>query len=966
MKTANDTAHSGPESPLPAGTVTLMFTDVQGSTAGWEAHGSIFGEALRIHDELVRRAITEHGGHVVKSAGDGFMAAFTSAAEAIEACVGIQTNLAAVEVTGPWASVGGIRVRIGLHTGEPALRDNDYFGPPVNRAARIADAAHGGMVLISGDTLSEARAILSPSVQIKDHQSHRLKDLGQPVRLYEVRSTSFQSLWCDRPLRTLESLQHNFPQQMTSLVGRQRERDALNAMLSRQANRLISLTGPGGSGKTRLALQVAADRLQDYRDGVWLVDLAPVRDPGAVAATIAHALRVDIPASTDARSAIIAHLRTKQVLLVLDNFEQVADAAPLVTDLLRESAGLTCLITSREYLHLSGEKDFPVEPLAAPAASASHDSHADWASYESVQLFLERCQSIRGDFELTDTTGPIVGEICRRLDGIPLAVELAAARMRVISPAQILQKLTQRFDILSTRLRDGPARQQTLRSTLDWSYDLLTEDERALFCEMAVFQSGFFLEAAEAVSNLPDAMELVFSLRDKSLLKTGEALGDTRYYMLETIREYAQQKLIALGSLDGLRDRHAAHYLDRASAWSERLASAGGEAEQAEQVFRSDLENIRAGMDWASTRNDPRMTMAFGKALFPYLRRHGLYDEGDTRLAIAEDAARDVGDQTMLARLLNQRGLLAMERGQLDSAAALLDESHSISAALGDSSRALVACANLGNVYWLRSEFALAREKWEAALALAGPASSPHHRAFIRENIGILACQEGRLDEAEVHYAAALDLHRANGNREGIASTLYNSSEVWRKRREFERAASILEESHNLYASLGHQRGIALASVRMGLVLIDQGQPSAARERTLAGLEIARSTDNRHAEMYALTSLGRAAMADGDMGAASSHLRRALEMAVALSDRRHKADTIRRIAEMLYRQSRGPAALRLLLWVEREYGVMGVDDAVETARDRLVMSRRLEEAGIDVPASLPESYSPEQDLSISP
>jgi len=435
--------------------------------------------------------------------------------------------------------------------------------------------------LLSESTYIAVANGLPDSVTAIDHGRHKLKDLGQPERLYEIRHPSFQSLWNDAPLRTLEALQHNFPEQITTLVGRQRERDELNQLLSARQQRLITLTGSGGTGKTRLAIQIAADRVQNFKDGVWLVELASVQDPRAVCAAIAEALQIQIPGSSDPKAALISFLRAKRTLVVLDNFEQVADAAPLVSDLLRECANLYCLVTSRELLHLTGEYEYPVYPLSFPMPG---ESPIDWSQFDSVQLFIERCQAARADFVVPAGSEGVIGDICRRLDGIPLAIELAAARVRGLTPTELLNRIVRRFDVLATTLRDVPLRQRTLRGTIDWSYDLLTEAERAIFCELAIFSGGFFIEAAESVCSNPDAFDLVFSLRDKSLLKRDEVLGETRYSMLETIREYAVQKLIASEGIDGLRVRHSEFYMRRAADWAEKLASAGADAGRALNV----------------------------------------------------------------------------------------------------------------------------------------------------------------------------------------------------------------------------------------------------------------------------------------------------------------------------------------------------------------------------------------------
>ncbi len=907
-----------------------MFTDVQGSTAAWERYHAAFGEALQHHDKILRSAISANNGYLVKTAGDAFMAAYARAEDAVACALAIQHGLARAEQAGEWSEVGTLRVRIGLHTGEPTFRDNDYYGPVANRAARIADAAHGGMILLSEATYTEVAATLPLSVIVKDHDCHRLKDLGQPERLYELRAAGFESLWCDEPLRTLESLQQNFPDQITSLVGRRKERDELNTLLAQPQSRLITLTGPGGTGKTRLAMQIAADRVQDFKDGVWLAELAAIQDPRAVPAAVAVALRIEIPASSDPLSALLNFLRPKRALLVLDNFEQVAEAAPMISSLLRECPNLKCLVTSRELLHLTGEREYPVEPLSIPPAG---EADTDWSSYDSFQLFVERCQTARSDFTLTPAMESVVGEICRRLDGIPLAIELAAARVRGISPVQILQRLTRRFDLLASTLRDVPERQRTLRGAIDWSYELLTEDERGLFSELAVFNGGFFIDAAESICLTAGAFDLIFSLRDKSLLKTDEALGETRYFMLETIREYASQKLLTLPIMAQLRDRHADYYLRRAQDWCEKLARAGADAEEALNVFRADLENMRAGMDWSAQTDRPEMSIEYGKALFPYLRRQGLYEECETRAELAEDAARRLGDDRSAARLLNQRGLLAMERSQLSLSRDLLSRSLDISRELDDRPRELVSLINLGTVHWLLSEFSKASSQWQHALELSVETRQPRYEAFIRENLGILACQEGRLDEADQLYARSLEMHRLNANQEGLASALYNSSEVLRKRKQYAASLSRVEESNSMYVALDHHRGMALTQVRIGLILLESGDAAGARDHVLEGLRLARLIENRHAEMYGKNVLGRIEMAEGRNATARELFAQALALGKELSDRCHRAETLRRFATLLKLEGDALKAAQLYRFVKQEFDEMGVAGAAEIAEE---------------------------------
>ena len=568
----------------PSGVVTLLFTDVEGSTRAWEIHGERFAAALQCHEEIVRAAVRAHGGFLVKGAGDAFMVAFSDAAAAV-LCA--ERALAEIEVEnregGAFASVGGLRVRIGIHTGEPQCRDRDYFGPPVNRAARICDAGHGGMALVSEAAWAHASAGLPAEITFLDLGSHRLKDLGEPEHLRAVRSPRLPP-HSDRPLRTLDALPQNFPAQLTTFVGRSRELAEIGRLLRESANRILTLTGVGGCGKTRLALQAAAESLQEFPGGVWFVDLSGVRTADGFAPAVAIALGLDLPPGADPLARCVEFLRDRRTLLILDNFEQVVEAADQVVALAQRCPGLRCLVTSREVLRVAGEREVPVEPLSM--------EDGEEGSSEALELFAERCRAARPGFELTPDQIPAALEICRRLDGIPLAIELAAARVRAMSVQEVLARLSTSLDFLASARRDLPPRQRTLRGAIEWSHELLTDEERAFLATLAVFHGGWTLEAAEAISEAPDALDLLFSLRDKSLVRSSELSGQTRYGMLGTIREFAVARLDATGQAPVLRARHARTYLSVAEELAESLAAGGERARAAMAGFASELDNL--------------------------------------------------------------------------------------------------------------------------------------------------------------------------------------------------------------------------------------------------------------------------------------------------------------------------------------------------------------------------------------
>ena len=536
---------------LPTGTVTFLFTDIEGSTTRWEQHREAMQAALARHDAILRQAIEAHGGQVFKTVGDAFYAVFATAPDALQAAITAQQTLQAE----PWPeALAPVLVRMALHTGAAEQREGDYFGPPLNRIARLLAAGHGGQILLSMATHGLIRDQRPPGVELRDLGEHRLKDLTMPEHIFQVVAPTLPSGF--PPLKTLDVRPSNLPMQRSPLIGREREVAAVAALLRRDDVGLVTLLGPGGVGKTRLSLQVAVDLLDDFKDGVWFVNLAPITDPALVPSTIAQTLGVKEAGGEPLPETLKAYLREKRLLLLLDNFEQVVAAAPLVADLLASARHLKVLITSREVLHLYGEHEYPVPPLALP--DLKHLPPLDYLSqYAAVALFIQRAQAIKPDFQVTNANAPAVAEICARLDGLPLAIELAAVRVRLFPPEALLGRLEHRLKALAGGARDLPARQQTLRGTIDWSYQLLDPAEQTLFARLGVFVGGCTLEAAEAVCNpdgaLPlEVLDALTSLVDKSLLRqhgdrTSTLDSEPRFGMFETVREYALERLAASG-----------------------------------------------------------------------------------------------------------------------------------------------------------------------------------------------------------------------------------------------------------------------------------------------------------------------------------------------------------------------------------------------------------------------------------
>jgi predicted ATPase/class 3 adenylate cyclase len=585
--------------PEPAsGTVIFLFTDVEGSTRLWERFPQAMKAALERHDRVLQAAVAASSGQVVKTTGDGMMAVFSSATAAVRACLTAQRDLAAE----PWGPTGPLRVRMGLHAGEAATRSHDYFGPAVNRTARIMAVGHGGQVLLSAAAASLVADQLPEEADLRDLDIHRLKDLGRPERLFQLVHPDLADGF--PPLATLDRRPNNLPTQTSTFVGRDAELEEIGRRLGDEAVRLLTLTGPGGTGKTRLALRAAADQIDRFEDGVFFVDLSAVRAAEDVPAGIARTIGLSETSGQELLEELKGQLRRQHTLLVLDNFEQVTAAAPMAVELLEDCRGLKLLVTSREALHVRPEHLFPVPPLSLPGAATDRRSAAELAGCEAVQLFVERAQAVRADFRLTEDNADAVADICRRLDGLPLAIELATARLNLFSPEALRDRLGSRLGLLRGGARDLPARQQTLRATIEWSYQLLEPGDQRLFELLSVF-SGAGLEAVETVvaeldrltETQLDILDGLASLVDKSLIRQAEAgVEEPRLVMLETIREYAAERLDDRPEFaTAARRAHAAYFADFARRQWEHLT--GRRREPALAAMAAELENLRLAWD---------------------------------------------------------------------------------------------------------------------------------------------------------------------------------------------------------------------------------------------------------------------------------------------------------------------------------------------------------------------------------
>jgi predicted ATPase/class 3 adenylate cyclase len=768
---------------LPTGTVTFLFTDIEGSTNLARTLGSRWPQVLAEHHNILRAAIRTHQGIELSTKGDSFFAVFDSAVDAVACTAAAQSSLAQQR----WPREGQVRVRMGLHTGEGTVDGEEYVGLDVHLAARIAAAGHGGQVVTSHSTRSLVEQNLPDGVFLRDLGEYRLKDFDEAKHLYQL---VIEGLPADfPPLKTL-NVPTNLPILLTSFVGRQRELTEITGLL--ESARLLTLTGPGGTGKTRLALSLGSEVLDRFPDGVYFVELAPIIDAQLVASVIGSTLGMGKEGDTPLLEILKSELRNRTTLLILDNFEQVIDASPTVAELLRAAPHLKIVVTSRQPLRIAGEQEVPVPPLELPDVRRAQDRVDELRSVDSVALFLQRVRSVRPAFDLTPGNAAAVAELCARLDGLPLALELAAARTRLFEPGELLARLDRSLSFLAGG-RDVDERQRTLRGAIDWSYELLSEPERVVFRRLSVFAGGCTLEAIEAVC-LPDELgldplEVVFSLHDKSLLRRDEASdARLRVAMLETIRQYALERLEASGEAPDLRKRHAEFFLQVAER--QVGSPSGHDRQQWFDTLDRDLDNFRAAIRWSidSAEVEKGLRLAASLSRFWLFRNH--VKEGRRHLEQLLALPTPVESRAARAAALGSGADLASFQGDYGASAAMAEQALELYRELGDSAGIAQQLSSIGWSTILpdpAGAIKLFRESIEAyrragRFPEAGEALFGMALAEVR--LGNLAEAEGLLDEGIALYQTASDenMFLIGVGLRGVCARLRGDLDAARKR----------------------------------------------------------------------------------------------------------------------------------------------------------------------------------------
>jgi predicted ATPase/class 3 adenylate cyclase len=829
------------------GVVTFLFSDIEGSTKLELSLGTERYAVLRErHRELLRAAFAANGGREQSTQGDSFFVLFDSARSAVHAAIDGQRSLARE----PWPDDVEVLVRMGLHSGEALLGGGDVVGYDVNRAARIAGAAHGGQIVVSDAVRSLAGAGSDGTFELRDLGEHRLKDLLAPERLAQVVAADLRTEF--PPIHSLDARPNNLPTQLTSFVGRETELEEALQLLS--GTRLLTLTGPGGIGKTRLSLQIAAAASDDFPDGIWFVPLEPVRERELVAPTIARVIGVTEKASQPILDGIAEAIGSGRVLFVLDNFEQAIDAAPIVPEMLARSPGLRILVSSRIALRVSGEQEYPVPGLPVPLdpsrlselerlnlpADQRTVTAATLETFDAAQLFAARARAVRPAFELTDANAPAIARITARLHGMPLAIELAAARIKLLSPEQIVARLEDRLSLLTAGSRDLPERQQTLRGAIAWSYDLLEPGTRRLLCRLSVFVGGCELELADDVCGPADEIGIdvldgIATLVDQSLLRVEDAGETPRYVMFDAIREYAAEMLQANGECDAIEERRSRAFLELAEEAAPQLAG----ADQRRWLDRLEREhdNLRATIMWAANKPDPDVAVRVAFALWRFWQQRGYLNEGQTRLDDLRGRGWDL-PPLLRARLAEARGGVAYWQADQATAEACYAEALELWRQIGD--RREIANALYNRAYaeaaWIMGgeggagDAPRARTMLEEALAIYRELGDVAGEGNILWALGSFHFFANEMPEAEETYRAALALHRAGQNRTMEAWSLHMLALALVSQQRAGEAKTAAREALTYFKEAGDVAGITLVLDDLsGVALFDNDLPRAGR-----------------------------------------------------------------------------------------------------------------------------------------
>lgn len=883
----------------------FLFTDIEGSTRLWESHRDLMEGVLQRHDALIQQALDAYGGRLVKHLGDGTFCVFDGG-DPLGCVLAIQQAF----VAEPWPeATGPIRIRAGLHLGETQMRDGDYFGPTINRTARVMDAGWGNQVLVTQEVKDDLP--LPEGASLIDLGTHRLKDLNEPVQLYQLAHPDLPGEF--PPPRSLSSRSNNLPVRSTPFIGRAKAVADLVDLLSGENTRLVTLLGPGGMGKTRLSMQVGDALLDTFRNGVCFVNLAPITEAGLVASTIARAIGIREGGGRPPLENLKDYLKDKHLLLILDNFEQITDAADVVADLLASTTQVKMLVTSRIPLRLRGEREYPLSSLALPEPGVEVNVE-EALLYGAIALFVQQAQSVKPTFTLSEENLAAVVEICRRLDGLPLALEIAAARIKLLSPQAMLKRLDQSLTLLVGGARDLPARQQTLRGAIDWSYELLSEDERRTFVKLGVFVGGFTFESADAVCNPDGDLDILSGIEvllNNSLIRQVDTVADEpRFDMLKTIREYALEKQDEAGMQRELSRAHAAYFaqtvaeIDRefydsnATYWLERVDE--------------EHDNIRAVLTWGID-NPEGLPQAIQMTItmFWFWYRYGHFHEGRAWAERLLSRTEGMEDSPLRTIILSVAGMMAMWQGDLS----------------------------------------IANERMIEAARIMATQDDEGIKAVMEMSYGVVLLNQGRDTEAYHHLVEAIELMDHAGMRWFKATTLVHLANVALGIGKPDEAKKWLDEATPIVESIGEAWQVAFALNNYGEILRTQGEYAKAEDYYKQTEAFYQKADARGDQARLIHTLGYIALHKGDLEEAGRLFRTSLKDFQDLGNKRGMAECLAGLAAVAAQEGDREWSVPLLSAADALLGEMGAAwwpaDRVEVRGNRATLEAALDAARFD-------------------
>jgi predicted ATPase/class 3 adenylate cyclase len=849
----------------PVGTVTFLFTDLEGSTRLWESDPSGAGAAIARHERLLRRVVGERSGVVVKGTGDGVLAVFSSANDALAAAVAIQ-----IEVERD----ATVRSRIALHTGEAEFRDGDYYGVALNRCQRVMSIGHGGQILLTLATEEVLTQPLPGGVVLVELGRHRLRDVADPMSLFQVTHPQLMSEF--PPLRTSVTFAHNLPAPLTDFVGR--ERELIDGARAVRGSRLTTFTGIGGGGKSRLGLQVATVLVDEFPGGVWLIELASVADPSLVPRSIAQVLGIPEEPGRDLLGAVGLRLGQAPALLLLDNCEHLVESAASAVDhLLRVAPGLRVLATSRERLGVPGETVYVVPPMSVPEGDDA-SSAAAAMEHDAVRLFVKRAALADPGFVLTDQNSAVVSRVCRLVDGIPLAIELAAGRVGSLSVSEVAARLESHFGLLAGGSRTVDHRHQTMLAALDWSYQLLSPAEREVLAQLATFRGSFELAQVEAICHVEDpagVLGAVVGLVDKSLLIHDPATG--RYRLLEPVRRYAGDKLAESGQTQAVALNHALFFAD--------LIEKAADAEAVDQAahlnsLEQEHDNLRAALRWSLDAADGDLALRIGSAAWDFWKLRGHLSEGLAWLERGLEASRGA-PPAVRARALRGAGDLAAGQGDTTRARRYLEQSLQLAEELGDDTAAAESLTRLAALPHREGDLVGATRLFEEALERARVAGDPSRVGHILASLALLSEDQGLSDRAERYAAEALSTRRPTDDVYVVTDALLALGEISINRGDWQAARGSLEKALQEARRAGFPDVIGWATAYLGKMALGEGQIQEGERLLSEGLAMFQRLGLPVAAAWAMRHLGRAALELGDATRADALLRGALQISLA-------------------------------------------------------------------------------------